>query len=367
MKIFIDRGPLLRVLNHVQAVVERRNTVPILSNVLLQAEGDTLNVTATDLDMQINEKTAASVSTPGRVTVSAHTLFDIVRKLPDGSQVELSMEGEGRLLVAAGRARFRLSTLDPQEFPEIVPGDLPTRFELEGEDLSRMLARVRYAISTEETRYYLMGIYFHQVDGQLLAVSTDGHRLARTAKEAPENGASFDGVILPRKFIGEVLKIVDEVEGKVVIEMSPTKVRFTLGDAILTSKVIDGTFPDYNRVIPKNNDKVVTVSAAALAESIDRVSTITSERTRAVRVDLSTNKITLTVQSAENGRAVEEVETEYTGAPLEIGFNARYFLDVLNQNKDQVIDIAFAGPADPVLVKPRNGTGDLSVIMPMRI
>jgi DNA polymerase-3 subunit beta len=365
MKITIDRGPLLRVLNHVQAVVERRNTVPILSNVMLDAQGDDLNVTATDLDLQINEKTPASVAQAGRLTVSAHTLFDIIRKLPDGSQVELSTDGD-RLLVVGGRARFRLPILPAEDFPEINPGELPTRFEMEAEELSRMLARARYAISSEETRYYLMGIYFHTSGDELLAVSTDGHRLARVSNGKPDESGEFEGIIIPRKCVGEVLKIVDEVEGKVVVEMSATKVRFTLGDAILTSKVIDGTFPDYNRVIPKSNDKVVTVDASSLAESIDRVSTIVTERTRAVKVELAKDKLILTVTSPEHGRAQEEVAVGYDGDSLEIGFNARYFLDVLNQNKGQVIEIACNGPADPVLIRPKSGGGDLSVIMPMR-
>lgn len=365
MKISIERGALLRTLGHVQSVVERRNTIPILANVLLDATADSLTITSTDLDIQATETLATKVEQPGKTTISAHTFYEIVRKLPDGSTVDINLDGQ-HLTIKAGRSRFNLPVLPAEDFPLIVAGQLPTTFEMSAEQLGNMFSSARYAISTEETRYYLNGIYFHVLDGSLLAVATDGHRLARIHAEQP-SGVEIEGIIIPRKAIGEVLKVIDEVEGNVFIEISASKIRFTLGNTIITSKLIDGTFPDYRRIIPTQNDKIVRISAHALAQGIDRVSTIASERTRAVKVTLKTNKLLLTVTSPEFGVATEEVEAEYSGEELDIGFNARYFLDVLNQHgKNAEIKIAFDNPNAPVLITANDGGDDIAILMPMR-
>ncbi|QAY80124.1 DNA polymerase III subunit beta [Sphingosinicella sp. BN140058] len=368
MKLLIERAALLRVLSHSQSVVERRNTIPVLSNVMIEARNDAVTLTATDLDLQITETVGARVELGGRITVSAHTLFDIIRKMPDGCEIELAA-GDAQLTITGGRARFRLAILPAEDFPVIATGELPTRFELDAEELGTLLGRVRYAISTEETRYYLNGIYLHTTDEkELLAVATDGHRLARNGIPAPAGIEIDPGIIIPRKCVAELLKLVDEVDGDVSIELSQTKIRFLLGNAILTSKVIDGTFPQYQRVIPTTNDKIVTVDATSLAQGIDRVATIATEKTRAVRVDLSSNKLTLIVESPENGRAVEEVEADYTGADLSIGFNARYFLEVLNHHKATSIEISLADPAAPALLRPKTeGATEIGILMPMRV
>ena len=274
MKATIERATLLKSLGHVQSVVERRNTIPILSNVLIEARDDgSIRLMATDLDLQVDESVPAQVSQAGATTVSAHTFFDIVRKLPEGSQVELSA-AEGKMQVVAGRARFNLSTLPRDDFPVIAEGELPTRFELPAQTLRQIIDKTRFAISSEETRYYLMGIFLHVADEKLKAAATDGHRLARVTVDKPEGADGMPDVIIPKKCVGELRKLLDEVEGTVEISLSPTKVRFGLGNAVLTSKLIDGTFPDYNRVIPTANDKLLKLDPKSFMEGVDRVATI---------------------------------------------------------------------------------------------
>ncbi|RZM10994.1 MAG: DNA polymerase III subunit beta, partial [Sphingomonas sp.] len=223
MKATIERATLLKGLSHVQSVVERRNTIPILSNVLLEATADgALKMMATDLDLQINESVAAAVDQPGATTVSAHTLFDIARKLPDGSQVSLTA-ADGRMTIVAGRARFSLGTLPRDDFPVIAEGELPTQFELPAETLKQIIDKTRFAISTEETRYYLNGIFLHVADDVLKAAATDGHRLARVTLPRPDGAEGMPDVIVPRKCVGELRKLLDEVDGSVGISLSGTK------------------------------------------------------------------------------------------------------------------------------------------------
>jgi DNA polymerase-3 subunit beta len=367
MRATIERATLLKGLGHVHSVVERRNTIPILSNVLIEgSEGGGLRLMATDLDLQINETVEASVTDPGSTTVPAHTLFDIVRKLPEGSQVELSA-AEGRLAVNAGRARFTLSSLPRDDFPVIAEGELPTRFELPGATLRQIIDKTRFAISTEETRYYLNGIYLHVIDGELRAAATDGHRLARVTVEKPDGADAMPGVIIPRKCVAELRKLLDEVDGTVEISLSESKIRFGLGNAVLTSKLIDGTFPDYSRVIPTANDKMLRIDPRSFEEGVDRVSTIASERTRAVKMSLDRDRVTLSVTSPENGNAAEEVAADYAAAGLEIGFNARYLLDILHQIDGDMVEVHLADAAAPTLLRENDSSPALYVLMPMRV
>jgi len=370
MKATIERATLLKGLGHVHSVVERRNTIPILSNVLIEAEEDGgLRLMATDLDLQINETVEADVGEPGATTVPAHTLFDIVRKMPEGSQVEL-IAAEGRMQVNAGRARFTLSTLPRDDFPVIAEGDLPTAFELPAATLRQIIDKTRFAISTEETRYYLNGIYLHVSDEAqpvLKAAATDGHRLARVTVPRPDGASGMPGVIIPRKCVAELRKLLDELDGTVEVTLSDSKVRFGLGNAVLTSKLIDGTFPDYTRVIPTANDKLLKLDPRSLEEGVDRVSTIASERTRAVKMSLDRDRVTLSVTSPENGTASEEVSADYGADGLEIGFNARYLLDILGQIEGDVMEVHLADAAAPTLLRENDKAPALYVLMPMRV
>jgi len=369
MKVTIERATLLKGLSHVQSVVERRNTIPILSNVLLDAGDGTLKLMATDLDLQINEHVAATVETPGATTVSAHTLFDIVRKLPEGSQVQLSA-AEGRMTIMAGRAKFSLGTLPRDDFPVIAEGDLPVAFELPAETLKQIIDKTRFAISTEETRYYLNGIFLHVSDDAmpvLKAAATDGHRLARVTVPRPDGADGMPDVIIPRKCVAELRKLLDEIDGSVGVSLSATKIRFDLGQALLTSKLIDGTFPDYSRVIPTGNDKILKIDPRSFEEGVDSVSTIATEKTRAVKLALDRDRVTLSVTSPENGTAAEEVPGDYAASPLEIGFNSRYLLDILGQVEGDVVEVHLADAAAPTLIRENDKAPALYVLMPMRV
>jgi len=370
MKATIERATLLKCLGHVQSVVERRNTIPILSNVLIEAqEGSGIRLMATDLDLQINETVEANVTQAGATTVSAHTLFDIVRKLPEGSQVEL-IASEGKMQVNAGRARFNLATLPRDDFPVIAEGDLPTAFELPAATLREIIDKTRFAISTEETRYYLNGIFLHVSDEAqpvLKAAATDGHRLARVTVARPSGAEGMPDVIVPRKCVAELRKLLDEVDGTVQVSLSESKARFGLGSAILTSKLIDGTFPDYSRVIPTANDKLLKIDPRSFEEGVDRVATIASEKTRAVKMTLDRDKITLSVTSPENGTAAEEVSGDYNAEGFEIGFNARYLLDILGQMGGDSVEVHLADAAAPTLLRENDKASALYVLMPMRV
>jgi DNA polymerase-3 subunit beta len=370
MKATIERATLLKSLGHVQSVVERRNTIPILSNVLVEAsEEGGIRLMATDLDLQINETVEANVSQPGATTVSAHTLFDIARKLHEGSQVEISA-ADGKMQILAGRARFNLATLPRDDFPVIAEGELPTKFELPAATLRQIIDKTRFAISTEETRYYLNGIFLHVSDEAqpvLKAAATDGHRLARVTVPRPAGAEGMPDVIIPRKCVAELRKLLDEVDGTVQVSLSETKIRFGLGNAVLTSKLIDGTFPDYNRVIPTANDKLLRIDPRSFEESVDRVSTIASEKTRAVKMTLDRDKVTLSVTSPENGTAAEEVPGDYSSDGLEIGFNARYLLDILGQVEGDIVEIHLADAAAPTLLRENDKAAALYVLMPMRV
>ncbi len=375
MKATIERATLLRCLSHVQSVVERRNTIPILSNVLIDAdEGGGVKVMATALDLQVVETmTAANVESGGAITVSAHLLFDIARKLPDGSQVSLET-ADNRMTVKAGRSRFQLPTLPRDDFPVIVEGELPTSFELPARELAEMIDRTRFAISTEETRYYLNGIFLHVSDEArpvLKAAATDGHRLARYTLDRPEGAAGMPDVIVPRKAVTELRKLLEEaLDSNVQIDLSASKIRFTLGGeggVVLTSKLIDGTFPDYSRVIPTGNDKLLKLDPKSFYEGVDRVATIATEKTRAVKMGLDADKVTLSVTSPDNGTAAEEIAAEYKSEGFEIGFNANYLKDILSQIDSDLVELHLADAGAPTLIRRDENSPALYVLMPMRV
>jgi DNA polymerase III subunit beta len=371
MKVTVERSALLKCLGHVHRVVERRNTIPILANVLIRAENAKLAVKATDLDLEVIETIAAEAAGPGATTVPAHMIYDIVRKLPEGAQVVLDASGDrGSLTIRAGRAQFSLQTLPESDFPDLAAGDMTHRFTLAAKDVKRLIDKTQFAISTEETRYYLNGIYLHGLDGKtptLRAVATDGHRLAQVDLAAPSGTAGMPGVIVPRKTVGEVQRLIEDAEMEITIELSQTKIRFTIGEVVLTSKLIDGTFPDYARVIPLGNDKELTVDKPDFEAAVDRVSTVSSERGRAVKLSLSAGKLVLSVTNPDSGSASEEIEVEYDSDRLDIGFNSRYLLDIAAQIEGEVAVLKLADPGSPTLIQDRDARDALYVLMPMRV
>ncbi|MBT5939809.1 MAG: DNA polymerase III subunit beta [Rhodospirillaceae bacterium] len=372
MKITIERGLLLKVLTHIQGVVERRNTIPILSNVKFDAPDGQLSLNATDMDIDIVETVPADVASPGSTTAPAHTLYDIVRKLPEGAQVELDCTGDdSQLTLSAGRSKFKLTCLPTEDFPVLSGGDLPNSFTLTAAELRGLVDRTRFAISTEETRYYLNGIYLHAAESNgvqvLRAVATDGHRLASVDLPLPAGAEGMPGVIVPRKAIAEIRKLIDETEDDIAISLSDTKIKFAFEGTVLTSKLIDGTFPDYDRVIPEGNDKVLEVDTHAFAEAVDRVSAISTEKSRAVKLTISKGNLTLSANSPDNDTATEEVPVEYDETEIEIGFNSRYLLDIAQQIEGDTARFTLADAASPTLVQDLDDQGAIYVLMPMRV
>jgi len=372
MKLTIERAALLKALGHVQSAVERRNTIPILSNVLLSAERDRLVFSATDLDMEIIDQAFAQVDQPGQITAPAHTLYEIVRKLPEGADVSLSFTGEDpRLTVQAGRSRFNLPVLPAGDFPVMSSEGLSDRMSVDVTDLIRLIDKTRFAISAEETRYYLNGLFLHTVQSEagprLRAVATDGSRLALADMPAPEGAQGIPGVIVPRKTVGEARRLLDDAGEAVDLAISPQKVRFELRDAALTSKVIDGNFPDYSRVIPKDNNRIVMVDAKLFAQAIDRVATISAEKSRSVRLSIEAGRMVLTVRNMEAGQAVEELEIDYDGEGFELSFNARYLLDITDQISAESAEMRFGGPNDPALVLDPADPDVQYILMPLRV
>ncbi len=373
MRFSVDRNVLLRALGHVTGIVERRNTIPILSNVLIVAEtAESLTLKATDLDMEAVEKLPAKVEMAGSVTVPAHTLHDIVRKLPEGVQITVEQKGgEGRLKVTAARANFELAVLPAADFPNMGEAALPHHFTLSSKELKRLFEKVRFAISTEETRYYLNGIYFHTIESdgglKLRAVATDGHRLAQVQTECPAGAEGMPGVIVPRKAVGEVVKLLDGEEAPVEIALSAAKIQFGAGDVVLTSKLIDGSFPDYASVIPTANKKHLLVENAELVKAVDRVSTLSSEKGRAVKLNAEEGRLLISANNPDSGSATEEISAEYRNEPLEIGFNARYLLDIAAQIDGPQTSFKMADSASPTLISDESDPAALFVLMPMRV
>jgi DNA polymerase III subunit beta len=376
MKFSVERAILLKALAHTQSVVERRNTIPILANILLDASAEgVLRLTATDMEIAIVEEVpGVQVARPGRTTAPAATLYEIVRKLPDGATIELDHRGgDAPLALRAGKFNTTLQVLPVEDFPSMTEGSLPHQFKIEAAKLRGMIDRTRFAISTEETRYYLNGIYFHVAESEgrkvLRAAATDGHRLARVEEDLPDGAVAMPGVIIPRKTINELRKLAEETRDEIELRLSDTKVSFRIGPVSLTSKLIDGTFPDYERVIPRGNDKVMEVAKQAFADAVGRVAAISSERSRPVKLSIGRNHLLVTASSAEQGQAQEELDEDvvtYAAAPIEIGFQARYLADITDQVGD-MLRFKFSDGSAPTVVQDAGDEGALYVLMPMRV
>ncbi len=372
MKISIERAALLRAVGQAQSVVERRNTIPILANVLIEAEGDSVSFRATDLDIEVVDTAPAKVDRAGATTVPAVLLHEIVRKLPDGALISLTDDGAaGRLSVEAGRSHFTLATLPREDFPVMASTEYTTNFSVAAPVLRRLFDKSRFAISNEETRYYLNGVFMHVADaeaGQVLrCVATDGHRLARIDADLPDGAVGMPGVIVPRKTVIELRKLLDDDDTQIAVSVSETKVRFAAPQITLTSKVIDGTFPDYSRVIPAGNTRKLEVDATEFARAVDRVATVSSERSRAVKLALDEDRLVLSVNAPDSGAAEEELAVAYGDEHLEIGFNAKYLLEIASQVDRENAVFLFNSAGDPTLMREGNDPTAVYVVMPMRV
>ena len=372
MKFSIERADLVKAVAQAQSVVERRHTIPILANVQIEATPEGVSFRATDLDTEVVDRAAAHVERPGATTVSAQMLNEIARKLPDGSLVTIAVDGANeRLTVQAGRSNFTLATLPTEDFPVMANAEYTANFAAPAPVLRRLFDKSKFAISNEETRYYLNGVYMHVSQGEdgpvLRCVATDGHRLARIDAALPQGAADMPGVIVPKKTVAELRKLLDDDDMQIAVSVSETKVRFATPRITLTSKVIDGTFPDYTRVIPSGNTRKMEVDAKDFARAVDRVATVSSERSRAVKLALDMDRLVLSVNAPDAGTADEELAVAYGDEPLEIGFNAKYLQEIASQVDRENAVFMFNGSGDAALIREGSDLSAVYVVMPMRV
>ncbi len=366
MKFSIVKSDLLRPLSHIYSVVEKKNTIPILSNTVIEALDGHIAFTATDMEIDIVEKIQSSTISNGKLTVSAHTLYDIVRKLPDGSEIIVSAN-ENNLILSCGKSEFMLPTLPFDDYPIMTEISGGKSFSISSVDLQNLIDNTKFAISLEETRYYLNGIFLHQNDNLLRAVATDGHRLAQAEINLPTGAEGMPSIIIPRKTVGELRKLLDDTEADIPITVSSNKIKFSINNCTLTSKLIDGSFPDYQRVIPKGNTKNLVISTKEFKEAVDRVSTISIEKSRAVKLSLSKNNLILKVNSHDSGNASEEMEVSFEFDSMEIGFNSKYLLDIALQIQGKDIQFSLSDSSSPALITDPEQEGIIFVLMPMRV
>ncbi|KAF0812247.1 DNA polymerase III subunit beta [Andreprevotia sp. IGB-42] len=362
-----ERDALLKPLATVTGIVERRHTLPILSNVLIQKNGGQLSFTGTDLEIQIaSQQTEGFSGSDFAITVSAKKFSDILRAIPDKTVVTLE-EADSRLTVKAGKSRFNLQTLPAADFPTLaVDTNLKATVRLSQGQLKALLGRVQYAMAHQDIRYYLNGLFLVTEGNHLKLVATDGHRLAFASAEL-ETSFDKNEVILPRKTILELFKLLQEVDDEVAIEIAGNQVKFTFGNVVIHSKVVDGKFPDYNRVIPQNNDKLLLIERTTLLASLQRAAILSNEKFRGVRLVLTDGVLKILCNNNEQEEAQEEVEVDYAGAPLDIGFNIQYLLDVLTNSSVENLHFAFGDVNSSVLVSIPDNENFKYIVMPMRI
>ena len=375
MEIKANSSDLLKALNHIHGIVEVRHTLPILSNIVLSAENNELSLSSTNLDIFCSDKIDAEIVNSGEISVPAITFFEIVKRLPSGSDVILSMGDEDtELILKCGRSKFNLSTLRTEDFPILSDKDLSTNFVISADELSRMIDKTKFAISNEETRYYLNGIFFHKAESNsikfLRAVATDGHRLAQYDIPLPQGAEEITGIIIPKKTVFELRKVLDDADGDVSVSLNENKIKFSFNNLKIISKVIDGTFPDYTKVIPQNNDKKFKTNNSELKNAIDRVSAVAINeeiKSKAIKLTIENNKLNLSVESQSKGSAKEEIDISYSNEKVDIGFNSRYLLDICNEVDGDEIDVNLLDSISPAIILDKTDENLFFVLMPMRI
>ena len=375
MEIKANSSDLLKALNHIHGIVEVRHTLPILSNIVLTAENNELSLSSTNLDIFCSDKIDAEIVNSGEISVPAITFFEIVKRLPSGSDVILSMGDEDtELILKCGRSKFNLSTLRTEDFPILSDKDLSTNFVISADELSRMIDKTKFAISNEETRYYLNGIFFHKAESNsikfLRAVATDGHRLAQYDIPLPQGAEEITGIIIPKKTVFELRKVLDDADGDVSVSLNENKIKFSFNNLKIISKVIDGTFPDYTKVIPQNNDKKFKTNNSELKNAIDRVSAVAineETKSKAIKLTIENNKLNLSVESQSKGSAKEEIDISYSNEKVDIGFNSRYLLDICNEVDGDEIDVNLLDSISPAIILDKTDENLFFVLMPMRI
>ena len=375
MEFKINSTDLLKALSHIHGIVEVRHTLPILSNIILEAKDDKLILSSTNLDIYCSDKIKAEVLQSGEVSVSAVTFFEIIKRLPSGSEVLMIMEeGENEIRLTCGRSKFNLSTLKTDDFPIISDSDLSTNFVLSADELIRIIDKTKFAVSNEETRYYLNGIFLHKAERNsiqfLRAVATDGHRLAQYDIPLPQGAEDITGIIIPKKTIYELRKVLDDANGDVSVSLNENKIKFSFNDLKVVSKVIDGTFPDYTKVIPQKNDKNFKTNNSDLKNAIDRVSAVAANeesKSKAIKFCIENNALSLSVESQSKGSANEMIDVNYSGDKVDIGFNSKYIIDICNEVDGDEISISLSDSISPAIILDKTDENLFFVLMPMRI
>ena len=375
MDFRVNSTELLRALSHIHGIVEVRHTLPILSNIIITTHDNLLSLSSTNLDIFCSDDLEAEVSQNGSTSVSAATFYEIVKRLPSGSEIHISLsEEDSTLTLKCGRSKFNLTTISPDDFPKISHDDLNIQFVLSATELKRMIDKTKFAISNEETRYYLNGVFLHQTQKNsidiLRAVATDGHRLAQYDIPLPQGAKDMNGIIIPKKMIQELRRVLDDATGDINIQLNENKIKFSFNNMQIISKVIDGTFPDYTKVIPQSNDKSITTNNEELKKAIDRVSAVAineETKSKAIKLIIESNKISLSVDSTSRGSAIEEIDLDYNNEKVEIGFNSRYLIDICNEIDGDKINLKFLNSTSPAIILDNTDENLFFVLMPMRI
>ena len=375
MKLQLSKSNFVKSLSFVQNIVESKATIPILANVLLEAKQGRLNLSATDMDITIFDKIKINnIESEGSTSVPAQILYNVIKELPDDHPIDLSYDQNNKKLhLMSSKSKFVFSCLSTDEFPISSTETFKISFNLEADILKEIIDKTYFASSNEETRYYLNGLYIHTTSlnnkNYLRVVATDGHRLAQYQISSPPTITKNNfGVIVPKKLIFELRKLIDEVKENVKIDLSERKIRFSFNETIIVSKLIDGKFPDYEKVIPKNASNTFSINRKKFLESINRISTISSEKSKAIKLNLNKDKITISANNVEEGGSgAEEINIKYNGPSLDIGFNSGYLKEIINQFTLEEITILFSDSTAPTIIKEDSKSGTLYVLMPMRV
>ncbi len=367
MNISIERDAFLAAIDDVRGVVEARTTIPILSNVMLTFGAGSLAIVATNLDIEAKTSSACESVSSGSLTLPATMLADIVKRFAKGSIVHMeALDNGARVQIKCGRAKFHIGALPSDDFPEMKNADHATSFEMDGSVLAKALQKTKFAISTEETRYYLNGTFAHVVAGKLVFVSTDGHRLCKFSVPAPDGSDNIAPVIIPSKACIEIEKLAAKAKS-VSVSIAPSVVIVSDGVTTIRTKTIDGSFPDYARVIPQNNGSMAVVDRVDWSGASSRVATVASERGRGVRCFFAAGRLDLSVSSPDGGEGFDSVDAEYDGAEIQIGFNARYLAEVLGAFDGDKVSIALADGQSPAILTSSANPEMTIVVMPMRV
>ncbi len=371
MKFQISKDVIYKSISHLQGIVDKKNTLPVLSNILIEAKNNSLILSSTDMDISIVEKLNCNILEDGATTINSQIFYDIVRKLDDNAEIEI-ISNDGKLLtLRASGSRFSLACLPKEDFPIIDQSSGGTNLKINSKVLYKLIDKTKFAISNEETRYFLNGLYFNvfneDTKTEVTLVGTDGHRLAKFSHQIDQKIDQISGVIIPKKTIYELSKLLSDLDEEIEIIISSNKIIFLINNLVFVSKLIDGSFPDYKRVIPTENNNIVEINREKLLSAVDRVSTIANEKSPVIKFKLIKNILNLNTINNENSTATEDLSLDYDGDEFEIGFNSKYIMDIVNNLEDEIISLNFKDESSPILAKEKSNSKLTYVLMPMRV